>query len=614
MGTQSQPPSMLAKRAGFIFCIIGCLFFFCMPSQAHAMVAGAQYSHSDPTANAHLASGEPPVAVQVWFTERIEPRFSQVEVYNQQDKRVDRHDSGVGSDGASVRVSLLAGLPDGGYRVVYHNVSQADGHAVMGSFSFEVGGSKAPTSASGPSSQNPGDDNDFDIWEVGVRWLNYLGLAGLVGGLLFWLLIWRPVVDASIEYVGPESRQVRQVMMLRSSSFLFWSWLIVSFGSIAYLFYQASVDSGTMPWAIFANQTLANVAFKSRFGVVWFFRLILLLVAFIIWLAGRRAIHERRYRLNELWGLLLLVSIAIMCTTSLISHAAGRQDLWFMIPSDIVHMLAASFWVGELLMAGFILPLALRQFKPGTADRSRVLLALIPRFSLFTIICIVVLIITGTVEATALLKPFSQLWTSSYGQTLLVKLGLFILLLALGIYHQLRIGSRLSIAGPGQGGRVDAASLSGEKLQRRLQTLLRSEAILGICLLVSVGFLTSLSPAPVVSPPISRAAVYKGTVSGLQYTLTLSPARPGRNFIEVGLKDHYSQPVRTTYTVSVHATMLDIDTGVQDIALQPVKGSPGLYRTTSANFVTAGNWQLTITIHRSGSTDLKNTFIIALGY
>ncbi|GHO86609.1 CopD family protein [Dictyobacter formicarum] len=612
MGTHSQLSSILVKRAGFICCIVCCLFFFGVPRDAHAMVSLAQYSHSNPAANAHLASGEPPVAVQVWFTERIEPKFSHVEVYNQQNKRIDRHDSNVSSDGASLRVSLLAGLPDGAYRVVYYNVSQADGHAVAGSFSFVVGGGTSPVHPAPNQSSNV--NSDFNVWSVGIRWLNYLGLAGLVGGLLFWLLVWRPVIDALIEHVGPESRQVRQVMLLRSSDFLFWSWLVVSVGSIAFLFYQASIGSGAALWAIFANQALENVAFKSRFGVIWLFRLLFLLVAFLLWLIGRRIILERRYTLNELWGLLLLISIAIMCTTSLNSHAAGRQDLLFMIPSDVVHMLAASFLVGGLLMLGFIFPMALRQFKLGAADRTRVLVAIIPRFSLFAIISIVVLSITGTLEAGVQLKLFEQLWTSSYGQALLLKLGLFALLLALGVYQQLRIVPRISTSVSNQSGRMDAGSLATDKLQRRWQVVLRTEAVLGICLLVSVGILTSLSPAPVVSSPAPKAVVYQGTASGLQYTLTLDPARSGSNTIEIELKDHYGQPLHTTNTVIVRANMLDIDIGVQELTLQPVKGSPGRYRTTGANFGMAGNWELTLVIHHAGSNDIQKTFIIALGY
>ncbi|GCE19092.1 copper resistance CopC family protein [Dictyobacter kobayashii] len=144
MSTQRQPSSMLIKKASLICCVICCVLFLSIPRDAHAMGLYAHYAHSDPAINAHLPSGDSPVAVQVWFTERIEPKFSHVEVYDQDGERIDRHDSKVGSDGASLRVSLLAGLIDGTYTVVYHNISQEDGHMVFGNFNFVVGGGYRP--------------------------------------------------------------------------------------------------------------------------------------------------------------------------------------------------------------------------------------------------------------------------------------------------------------------------------------------------------------------------------------------------------------------------------------------------------------------------------------
>ncbi|GCE19093.1 hypothetical protein KDK_28930 [Dictyobacter kobayashii] len=135
-------------------------------------------------------------------------------------------------------------------------------------------------------------------------------------------------------------------MLLRSSTFFFWSLLAIGIGSLALLLYQSSIASEAAPWAIFTNQALTNVLFKSRFGVIWLFRIFLLLIASLIWFVSRRIIADRQDPLNELWGFLLLIGIAIMFTTSLDSHAASRQDLWFMIPADVLHMLGAGFLVG----------------------------------------------------------------------------------------------------------------------------------------------------------------------------------------------------------------------------------------------------------------------------
>ncbi|GCE19094.1 hypothetical protein KDK_28940 [Dictyobacter kobayashii] len=265
-------------------------------------------------------------------------------------------------------------------------------------------------------------------------------------------------------------------------------------------------------------------------------------------------------------------------------------------------------------MFGFVFPGTLYRFKPGTGDRTRVLAAIIPRFALIALASVVILGITGIIEAIVQLKAFEQLWTSSYGQALLLKLGLFIILLGLGIYYQLRVGPRMSSYAVGIDEQTGAGSPDADKLQRSSQTLLRVEAVLAILLLVSVGILTSLSPTPIVASPISRAAVYQGTVSGLKYTVTIDPARPGQNSIDIVLKDHYGQPLRETDTVTLSANMLEMDMGLQKMVLKPVKNSPGHYRTTSTALSMAGNWELTLLIQHAGTKDIKKTFTIALGY
>ena len=78
----------------------------------------------------------PPAQVMLWFTERLEPAYSRVQVVNQAGQRVDRHDGAVGGDGRQLRASLTP-LPPGTYRVVWRVLS-VDTHVTEGDFTFQV--------------------------------------------------------------------------------------------------------------------------------------------------------------------------------------------------------------------------------------------------------------------------------------------------------------------------------------------------------------------------------------------------------------------------------------------------------------------------------------------
>jgi copper resistance protein C len=79
-----------------------------------------------------------PPQVTLWFTERLEPAYSHVQVLNEAGQRIDRGDGVVvdNGDGRQLRISLPA-LPPGLYRVVWRVLS-VDTHVTEGDFTFRV--------------------------------------------------------------------------------------------------------------------------------------------------------------------------------------------------------------------------------------------------------------------------------------------------------------------------------------------------------------------------------------------------------------------------------------------------------------------------------------------
>jgi len=104
--------------------------FFSIGVMAHAMLDRA----TPPVGSSVKAA---PGRVELWFTERLEPAFSNVKVLDAAGRQVDRGDSKVDSDDPEHLSVSLSALPSGRYRVVWRVIS-VDTHVTEGDFTFEV--------------------------------------------------------------------------------------------------------------------------------------------------------------------------------------------------------------------------------------------------------------------------------------------------------------------------------------------------------------------------------------------------------------------------------------------------------------------------------------------
>ncbi|HET9149824.1 MAG TPA: copper resistance CopC family protein [Alphaproteobacteria bacterium] len=112
--------------------IATCLSLFLgAAASAHAFL-----DHASPPVGSTVAHA--PATISLWFTEKLEPTFSTVEVYDSSGARVDLG-SGADPDDATVLRAKLKPLPPGVYKVVWRVVS-IDTHATNGDFTFRVTG------------------------------------------------------------------------------------------------------------------------------------------------------------------------------------------------------------------------------------------------------------------------------------------------------------------------------------------------------------------------------------------------------------------------------------------------------------------------------------------
>ncbi|MBX5449989.1 MAG: copper resistance protein CopC [Thermogemmatispora sp.] len=597
-------------------CVLG-LILALMPGNAQARALHplhAQYDHSIPAANARLPRGQAPRQVKVWFTERIEPAFSELQVWNQRRQRVDLRDSrAVPGDPYALVVDLPPHLSDGAYTVLFHNVSADDGHEVTGSFSFVVGAGPLPANTDALLSQFAPTSANLSFWSVGTRWLNILSLCALPGLSLFLLLIWRPSAVELRKQVGPELAVAEQLIQRLSKIYLLAILLALSLGWLAFWCYQGWVFSGLAPWQLLSNGGLLGELVRSRFGTIWLARLGPLLLAWGCW----ALLLRRQYGWWRSWPLKGLLPLAglLMLTEILNSHAAAGRQPALLLPLNLIHLAASAIWIGTLLGLMILLPPALGKLRPGTGDRTRLLAGLIGRFTRLALAAVLLLALAGGLEAFLLLPSPAALFSSDYGRALLGKTLAFVLLLLLGALNGLFIGPRLRRLARQPDRDRGAASFTAGRLQRLFVRSIRWEAVFALLLLLIVSVLTSLSPPPPTGLTTGKGPLlYQGRMGDLSYSFVINPGQVGANTFAVDLRDSQGYPLRLRAgdSVFVRCTMTDMVMGIQEVPLTPVASEPGRYGAVSSAISMGGHWQLTLIIRRLGFEEVQATFNLTI--
>ena len=218
--------------------------------------AHANLASSDPAANALLDHA--PANVTMTFTEPPDPKLSIVHVLDVNGTDVESGTvQAVPANNEQLMIPLPADLPDGVYTVSWRVVSEADGHATAGAFSFGV--NVAPDTVIAPSIPAPAAPSP-SVASVASKVALYIGLAMLFSASTVGLLAFggnvpsrRPVLligagAASIGAVGMllSERAALDVSMsdlLSSSTGRDFLWLLggVTFAAVA------SIDAARRP-------------------------------------------------------------------------------------------------------------------------------------------------------------------------------------------------------------------------------------------------------------------------------------------------------------------------------------------------------------------------------
>ncbi|MDT0568016.1 copper resistance protein CopC [Streptomyces sp. DSM 3412] len=425
-----------------LFATVAALLAGAVPVSAHAALTG-----SDPQQGSVVQ--EAPDRVSLTFSEKVAVSDGSVRVYDPKGKEAD---TGEVTDlgGNSYAVGLHAGLPDGTFTVTYQVVS-ADSHPVAGAFTFSVGAPSKTTVA--VPEQGAGGGVVGGLYGF-ARYLSYAGFILLVGGAAFVLACWQ------------RGAGVRPVQRLVVSG-----WLALTTATLAMLLLRGSYTGSGKLGDVFDLDLLGQVL-QTKTGAALVSRL-LLLAAAALFIAVLFGAYARRYEEIEegededdeettgiepagteasadsvgsaddaddadsenddeslqrdlTFGLAIgggVVAAGLAASWAMAEHASTGIQTGISMPLDVLHLLAVAAWLGglaALLVALFRAPV------DAQIERDAV-----RRFSRLAFGSVLVLTATGIYQSWRQVGSWSALTGTSYGQLLLVKIGLVAVLVGI---------------------------------------------------------------------------------------------------------------------------------------------------------------------------------------
>jgi len=328
---------------------------------------------------------------------------------------------------------------------------------------------------------------------------------------------------------------------------------------------------------------------------------------------------------GEMTGIISL-GITLLLTTSLIGHGAANNQ-FSSIAIDFVHNLTASIWIGGVIFLAFVLiPKLKGEHSINEYTKIAFLTILIPRFSTSVMVVLGFIVITGPFLLYILENRFDLLISSLYGKTIIVKLALATIMLALGAYNQLIIyrdsmkytSEPMTVAEGHKGSksgldldhppskRQNTPTVENRDIVSRFSKSTKIESIVGIILLASVAFLVNTGlpqnefqnqfrqePPDSATPPVTGVESFKAIDfidNNTRVVLSITPFAVGSNNFSISFVDSNSIPLDMKLA-EMKYTEVEKSIGPIDVELQQV--SKGVFFVKAA-FGIPGVWYIQI--------------------
>ncbi len=306
---------------------------------------------------------------------------------------------------------------------------------------------------------------------VWVRFLHFAATVSLSGLVIFEAFVGAPALSAG-------DAAMAQPIAGRLAR-LAWGSLVLAVltGGAALLVQAAGMGERSLA-DLWSDDLLATVLLDTDFGHVWLARL-----ALVVLLAA--ALHPPYFAAPApTWrrGAALALAVAYVAALAFAGHAAAGEGTEGVIheAADGLHLIAAAAWLGALLPLAIVLG-AVKD--DGDSSALAVARAATLRFSTLGVASVGTVLATGIVNTFELTGSWAALLGTAYGRLLLVKIALFLTMLAIAAVNRMRLTPQL-VAGGGA---------AGPALQQ-LRANALAEAVIGALILFIVAMLGTLPP------------------------------------------------------------------------------------------------------------------------
>lgn len=397
-----------------------------------------------------------------------------------------------------------------------------------------------------------------------VRGVHFAATVLTAGTVAFIVLVMEPALRG----VGGAPASAA---LLRRLTILVWTALAVAIVTgLAWLALVAAAILDAPLIEVLSRGGISTVLVETRFGEIAGFRLGL--AATLRLLMARPGFPGRR-------ALLLAAAAALAGLLAFVGHAGATPGAagWLHLTSDLVHLLAAAAWLGGL--PAFVLMLSGSR---GGADPAAgaFAFAATARFSVLGIVCVGTLLASGLINSWELLSGPDDLRATAYGRVLSLKLGLFVVMVAIAAVNRVSLTPRLPAA----------------SAMRALQRNSLIETAVGLAVLMLVGLLGTMIPGGHVhtheAPASSEAAFVHIHTEAVMADVTIDPGHTGKSTATIRLSRddasiYFARSVQMTLASREFAALVER-------AATPIPD--GTWQIENLNVPRAGVWTLRLDI------------------
>ena len=436
-------------------------------ASAHAILVT-----SEPAPSAVL--DQSPTEIALFFNEFVDTVFGRIRILDSSGNDVQTVKPIRDASNQSIVRAPISPLEPGTYVVIWR-IASSDSHPVQGSFSFQIGNTSADVSAirNGQLLERHGLARLFDV----IRWVTYLGIVLLIGGI------------GLLQAVRTDRLSPRSTLALMGG------WAFAAIGTLEGLVAYGPHISGYKIYKA-VDLSLLSETLTTQYGKMQLARLVLLGVIGAL-------ITVIQFRGTWWWKIGAWASlVGVTLTLSLAGHPVATNPVALSVGLDMLHVLAVSLWVGPLLIIVYDRNMWLATDESTSAPSLR-------WFSQTAGFAVPVIVLTGTLQAWLMLDGFGQILDSRYGRTLIVKVCLVIVLIALG-------------------------AVSRVAMQRKQSGSLRQsmgiEVLFGLVILAITSTLVAMPPKGEIEPAPLSSTIFQGQMI---VELSLTSARVGQSEVHV---------------------------------------------------------------------------------